>query len=298
MSSFTEKGDIGSLRAGPQGGVPDRSDIPLNNNWDECADTVHGSLRGGGRNGLNSDFSKGRGAGRVLDVSWPMPGTLFGSTSGSGESYTRQGFHQSLLVGVGQSPGFSAVEYYKGRVAVKYVAGSGRAYQGGPIFHPVQEANGPEVETDAFCWRVKAILAFNPLLGAGDTGLWFVRAGDDSAFMLGTSRGFAIRPVSATTVQLLSRTAIGVGFQMSDELDIVIDVSEYNVYEARFIGGSEAVPPQVKVYINGVLVNTYGYDFLPTGPMVPYVGSGGGGTNWLAIGGLNMAAARDEASLL
>lgn len=298
MSTFVEKGDPGSLRAGSQGGVPDRSDIPLSNNWDPCPDNAQGSLRGGGRNNLNSDFSKGRGAGRLVDVSWPMPGTLFASTGAVGESFTRQGFHQSLLGSTGQSPGDSTIEYYKGRVAVKFNAPTGRAYQGGPIFHPAQEANGPDEPTDSFCWRVKALMAFDPALGAGDTGLWFTRAGDDTFWFLGTGRGFALRPVGPSTIRMYSRIAVGAGFQMSDDLDIVVDTSEYNMYEARFIGGSEAVPPVVKVYINGILVNTYGYDFLPTGPLIPNVGSASGGVNWLAIGGVNMAAARDEASLL
>jgi hypothetical protein len=297
MSAFTEKGGDGSLRGGPQGGVPDRSDLPLNNDWDECKDTVHGSLRGGSRAGTIGDFTKGRGAGRIFDLTYPIPAFNFASNGAPGTSISRQGFALGNLGGLGQDPGVSTTAYYRGRVAYRFTAATGRAAIMMPFFKPNNLNEGPQESGDFHCWRVKLIVAYSAI-GAGDLGMWLVHAGDTS-FRSGTGPGMSIAPVGANAVKFLARQAVSLFYNVDDSIVYDLDTADYNSYELRFISGSDFLPAFVRVLINGYEVARYEYDEgLPVGPYQVLIGSALGGECYIPMCGFNMAAARDEASLL
>lgn len=298
MSSLWTASGGGSLRQGDQPDGPPLADLPINNTFESCPDRPIGSLRQGGRTSIDTTFTQGRGAGRSAEYVFPITkGFQTGSDAGL-EALARYSQVHSVHVGAGQAPGFTVTEYYKGRIAFKSVAVTGLQATTGPHVMFAKYKGGAAHKGDFANWRVKAILAFNPI-GGGDLGL-ALGAENIGALFMDSHAGFTLRPNLDGTVTFYAKKVEHGAITISDVCPIALNVAEWNCYEFRMLGATNDTDAQLRVIINNQeqMRYSWGDGLLPDGVLEPTVITEAGGTFWLPVAGMSTAAAPDEGSLL
>lgn len=298
-SSFNPSGPTGSLRQGDQPDGPPLDDLPIGNNFEACPDRPIGSLRQGGRTNLDTNFTRGRGAGRTLEAVYPLTQMYVDGNSPGIAPMSRFGQPNAVQITVGQAPATNVPVLYKGRMAFAMSAVAGIAQVAGPFVAWPSRKGGARHKGDFSCWRFKLLAAAAPA-GGGDLGMWLTMEQNGASFLPGTNAGFALRAAADHSITFYSRANVSVGFQISDVCPIITDVTEYNVYDLRITGATDDQDAKLRVVINGLeqFVYSFGDGLLPEGLMQVSIGSRGGGTLYVPPGGALVAAAYDENSLL
>lgn len=254
-----------------------------------------------------------RGAGRALDMSYPAPQLFADANASPGIQWINRQSYESwdqgtiTAFGGAASPNWTM---YKGRIANRMPGSgvSGQFYLTGSTFAILfpQNRSGRTLYNDDFrCWRICYIGAMDGGVGTGDTGLE-IGPGLNYDMRVGTPPGFRLGPGSANDVRLSVRQNGGGAFTI-DQVVANVDVTEWNMYEMRFIGATAQNDAVFRAFVNGVQVFSASWGagtLLPgfaNGSSFGYmVGIGNRGTTgvYFAINGLTIQAAPTEASLL
>ena len=297
--TWGEVGNPGSLRQGPFPPGSPLDPIPVDEVWRPCDDMVVGSLRQGQRTDAPV-LGIGLGGGASLDMSIPQNiQQLVGNTADSGGAF-RQGRAPVGNVGSGQAPGGSGHAVWKGRPSQYHDAqGAGRSEIGASWIDFHRQRGGAEFRGDRACWRVKGLMAAVPT-GSGDLGLMVKLENDQNAIKTGIGAGLLLRPNADNTVTFYARAVGGGGLTFSDECPIDLDVSDFNMYEYRFLGATADQPAILKVLINDLLMFQVDYEsgLLPGGAYNVWYGSRAGGRLYVAMMGVNIKAGPTEDSTI
>lgn len=225
----------------------------------------------------------------------------------------RQGvttWDHGTITGFGVPPAGSGWTLYRGRVAFKQTGSgtSGGFYKTGSNFamYFPQTRVGGAYDDDTRCWRVLGLFAFDGAgLGAGDIGLE-VGPPANYDFVTGLTAGYRLAPTAAGAISVQVRQTGGAGLTVN-QVVAAVDVNDWHAYEMRFIGGDGRTDGSFKAFIDGVQVFASGYGagtLLPSwanGTALGYQiaqGNRGAAATYLALDGLQVAAATTEPGLL
>lgn len=256
-----------------------------------------------------------RGAARTLDMAYPAPLPQAVSNNAIGLTWiNRQGF-ATFTMGTtstfgAQPPGSGWFEY-RGRMAFK-TNGSGTSgsyyISGGnfAIYFPTTQLDAA-YNDDFACWRVVAILAFDPGLGAGDTGIE-IGAAANYDVITGNAPGFRFGPAGPNSAAFQVRQNGGGPLTVNQAIAPVgMSTQDYNAYEIRFIGATPQRDAVVKAFFNGVQYGAFNYG---AGSLMPglangttlgwqmCVGNRGADATYTPVCGVQVSAAANEPGLL
>lgn len=305
MSTWTDSTHCvdGSLRQGPRPGGTPLAPIPINQDWDQ-GDCVVGSLRQGGRNTVGDALRRGLGAGRSLDLHWPINVRLqTNNTTVTLGEVVRPGILAATAIAAAQAPGATTALIYKGRPCYKMSAPTGRqVVVVGPYVSPHHNTPGAEFRGDFTNFMTRALLAFEPS-GSGSLGLELFNPSSGSAefsvFLPGGVAGFSLRPDTNGDVQFRVRAADGGGYTYSETLDYNLDPTEWNFYEMFVLGATDDEAALFIARLNGDEVMRLEFDaLLPAMPLTMGIGTRAGGTVYLPPMGALLAAAPTYEALL
>jgi hypothetical protein len=255
-----------------------------------------------------------RGAGRSLDMSYPAPQIQVEGNNAIGIEWTnRQAYtiwDMGTVTGFGAPPAGSGWKMYKGRIAHRQTGDgvSGGFYLTGSNFTITfgQNKSGAGAYADDFrCWRVTLIAAFDGGVGTGDTGLEIGPALNYD-IRTGTPPGFRLGPGSAANTLLQIRRNGGGAFTVDQQV-AALDVTEWHMYEMRFIGATDKNDAIFRAFVDGAQVASFSWGagtllpFFANGSSFGYmIGVGNRGTSgvYTAMNGLSVQAAPTEAALL
>jgi len=249
------------------------------------------------------------GASRVLDLTCPMPNALVLATTTIQSAFMdRQGLNTDTLgIQISSNGGTSQWVNYKGRVAYRF---SGTGVQTNWIglsnasFQFPQEKPTVTFQDDYRCWQISAIMAFDSA-GPSDIGL-SVGPAMNFDVVLNGQLGFIVMPLSLTTVGVKVRKTAG-PFSIEQTLKTNFDITQWHLYQMRFIGATQTTEALFKVLIDSTPLFQASWaggllpGFTAGASAIGYgvaLGNRGGAGAYLPMAGWNIAAAATEAGLI
>lgn len=234
------------------------------------------------------------GSGRTFHEWWP---SFVETRNTAGAGYTNSAARQGInaaggaSVATGGASGSAAIAgIFKGTIPVRFrnlVAGDLVDLTFGRYFYPMTEQRGDnDVGNPMRVFRYLADVAYPALGGAlgaaADLGME-LRCGNISSMNNGALRpGVMFGPVDANNIGLRIRLAFGGAYTLDRQMTFaqagVTDITTFNLWELRIVGGDKAGPAQLKAFING---RQFGANVVmgAAAAIVPAPDAAGGGFN-------------------
>jgi hypothetical protein len=206
--------------------------------------------------------SQPAGAGATYDVWWPGVAQQMTVGDQVGTGLTRQGTSTLGLVGFIQvATGTAQVARYLGTSAYRLrsaAAGDRAELQGGTFINvPIEQLPASLGPMPMQCWRLIAVCAFPLLAGplnpaTADLGLELLPGNVDSMNQGANRPGIMFGPTDNGVFSLRARPGFGPAYTVNTPVPAgqTPSLADYNMYELRIIGASNAGPAQLKVFIN------------------------------------------------